>query len=367
MRKPVMTAALVALTLAAGTASATAETAPGWRVTYVSPDTGYDGFGLYDVTATGPQDAWAVGSTQKGAGGAGAMMRWNGTGWTAVTVPGSTGSFNSVSGSSAKNVWVLGATANGRNTAWRWNGTSWTSVSIGSYDPADVTVLGPKNAWAVGYDGAGDGGGSDGKALHWNGTAWQTVAMPMTARKIDSVSANDIWAVGENAGQPAATHWDGTAWTTSELPQVPIPEGQSGFSYFNDIVALSAGNVWAVGRLYWGSGEGLRAEEHNRPVLMHWNGQKWSLQLGAEGDFPLSASPDGKGGIWYSTINKTLVHVAKGGTTTTVPVSTAPGRQTPEIRQLAGVPGGTTVLAVGEVAPAPGDDESWDALIEQYH
>jgi hypothetical protein len=61
------------------------------------------------------------------------------------------------------------------------------------------------------------------------------------------------------------------------------------------------------------------------------------------------------------------VHVAKGGTTTTVPVPTPDGRETPEIRQLAGVPGGTTVLAVGEVAPALGGDQSWDALVEQYH
>jgi hypothetical protein len=99
---------------------------------------------------------------------------------------------------------------------------------------------------------------------------------------------------------------------------------------------------------------------------MHWDGQAWSLQVGPEGDFPLSAAPDGKGGIWYSSINKSFVHLAKGGKTTTVPVATAGERETPEIRQLAHVPGGSTMLAVGEVAPAPGDDESWDAVIEQY-
>jgi hypothetical protein len=364
MRKSLLTAGLTAFVLAAGSVSATAASQPGWRVTYLSPDSGYDDFGLYDVTATGPQDAWAVGSQTKGAGSDGALLRWNGRRWAEVTVPGSTGSFDHVDGSAPDNVWVTGATGNGARTAWHWDGTSWTSVPTGAFTAADVDVLGPKNAWAV---GGADEGADTGTALHWNGTAWRTVAMPIVARRVAAVSAKDIWAVGENAGQPVAAHWDGTAWTSAALPEVPIPAGQNGFAYFNDLVATSSTNVWAVGRLYWGSGEELRDAEHNRPVLMHWDGQAWSLQLGPEGDFALSAGPDGKGGIWYSSFEKTLVHVAKGGTTTTVPVPTPDGRETPGIRQLAGVPGGTTVLAVGEVAPAPGGDQSWDALIEQYH
>ncbi|MDN3356727.1 hypothetical protein [Actinomadura sp. DC4] len=334
----------------------------------MSPDTGYDDFGLYDVAATGPQDAWAVGSRQQGAGATGALEHWNGQGWSDVTVPGSTGSFNHVDGSSPNNVWVTGATYNGAQMAWHWNGTTWTSTPLGAFNAADVAVIGPNNAWAVGN---ADEGSDTGTARHWNGTTWQTVPMPFVARRIAAASARDIWAVGENADQPLAEHWDGTAWTSVELPQVPIPDGQSGFAYFNDIVANSSTNVWAVGRLYYGSGgEELKAEEseHNQAVLMHWNGKKWKLQLGPDGDFALSASPDGAGGIWYSTFEHTFVHLAKGGATTTEPVAkTSDGRQAPSIRQLAGVPGTSTVLAVGEVAPAPGDDESWDALIEQYH
>ena len=380
MRKSLMTAGLAALvltgaTVGGGAVPASAATGQPWRVTYVSPETGYDDFGLYDVAATGANDAWAVGARQQGAGGSGAILHWNGSGWAEVTIPGSTGSFNHVGGSSRTNVWVTGATADGARTAWRWNGTSWTSVSTGAYDIADVAALGPKNAWAVGN---ADEGSDVGQALHWNGTAWKTVAMPFVARKVGAVSAGDVWAVGENSQQPLAAHWDGTSWKSSPLPTVPIPEGESGFSYFNDIVALASDNVWAVGRVVWGGGEELKAKElkakqvkaqeaeHVQPVLMHWNGTKWRLHLGAEGDFALSAGADGNGGIWYSSFNKTYVHVASDGTTTTVPVPTPAGRQTPEIRQLAGVPGGTSVLAVGEVAPAPGGDESWDAVIEQY-
>jgi hypothetical protein len=371
MRKSLLTAGIAALTLAAGTAPAEAAQ-PGWRVTYVSPDTGYQDYGLYDVAATGPHDAWAAGSQTIDADHSrGALLRWNGTAWSTVTVPGDTGSFDSVSGSSANDVWVAGS-----QTTWHWNGSSWTSASTGAYDVADVAAVGPKNAWAVGNDD--EGGSPTGTALHWNGAKWKPVDMPFTARRIGAVNAKDVWAVGEVGDQPAAEHWDGTSWTASPLPQVPVPSGESGFAYFNDLVTTSADDVWAVGRLYWGGGEELRhvraagnaalAEaEHNEPVIMHWDGRQWTLRLGADGDFALSAAADGRGGIWYASFEHTLVHVTAGGATTTVPVPTTGGRQTPDIRRLAGVPGTTTVLAAGEVAPATAGDESWDGLIAQYH
>jgi hypothetical protein len=376
MRKSLITAGLAALVLAAGTTSAGAAGQEDWRVTYVSPDSGYQDYGLYDIAATGARDAWAVGSqTQNADSSSGAVLRWNGTRWSAVTVPGDTGSFGSVDGSSANNVWIAGATSQGAQRVWHWNGSSWTSASTGSYDVADLAVVGARNAWAVGndYEGGTDGG----QALHWNGTTWQSVAMPFTARKIGAVAANDVWAVGEEGDQPAAEHWNGRTWTSSPLPEVPIPAGQSGFSYFNDIVADSSDNVWAVGRLYWGGGEESRkaksagnaaaAEpEHNQPVIMHWDGRKWSLQVGPDGDFALTAGSDGQGGIWYSSFEDTFVHVAASGATTTVPVVTPPGRRSPGIRQITGVPGGTTVLAAGEIGPAAGDESS-DGLIEQYH
>jgi hypothetical protein len=62
-------------------------------------------------------------------------MRWNGGSWSAVTIPGSTGSFSSVTASSAKNVWVFGATANGANAAWHIPGGT-TVLAVGQVAPA---------------------------------------------------------------------------------------------------------------------------------------------------------------------------------------------------------------------------------------
>jgi hypothetical protein len=375
MRKSVMIAGVAALLIAgAGAGTASATTSEPWRVTYVSPDTGYDSYGLFDVTAMGADDAWAVGSRPQGGADPGAVLRWNGQSWSEVTIPGGYGSYDRVAASGKNDVWVSGGDAGGSKTFWHWDGTSWHAVALSAYDAADMAVIGPENVWVV---GSADEGSDVGEARHWNGTTWQTVAMPFPAHRVVATSATDAWATGETATQPLVAHWNGTSWKSSKLPTVPIPDGQTGFSYFNDIVALASDDVWAVGRLYWGSGEeeiarhgdsAAEESEHNRPVLMHWNGHKWSLTLGPEGDFAMSVAPDGNGSIWYSTFNDDYVHLAADGTTTTVPVPTPAGRtQAPDIRALAGVPGGTKVLGVGEVVPDYGTgDESWDGVVEQY-
>src|SRR4051794_6826388 len=136
MRKSLTVAGLAALVLGAATVPATAASHSHWRVNYVSPDTGDDDFGLYQVAAVGKHDVWAVGSKRQGAGATGGVLRWNGRHWGAVTVPGSTGSFGAVGGSSSKDVWLTGVTANGESTAWHWNGRSWKTVSIDGYDAA---------------------------------------------------------------------------------------------------------------------------------------------------------------------------------------------------------------------------------------
>jgi hypothetical protein len=75
-------------------------------------------------------------------------------------------------------------------------------VSTGAYRAADVAVLGPKNAWAVGND---DEGGDTSKALHGNGTKWKTVAMLIQARRLA------VWAVGGDQ-TTSSLHWNGTSW-----------------------------------------------------------------------------------------------------------------------------------------------------------
>ncbi len=362
MRKTLTTAGLAVLMVGAGAVPAVAASKAHWQVAYVSPETGYDDFGLNDVAAIGRNDVWAVGSRQKGAGASGVVLHWNGRTWREVRVPGSTGSFLTIGGSSPRDVWMLGVDQHGAETAWHWNGFWWRSTSIAGFRAGDVTVVSRNDAWAAGGDDANDN--AKATVLHWDGKEWNRVRMPHTALRISAVSKNNVWAVGEGSNdQPYAAHWNGAKWTSLKLPKVSAPKGATGFSYFNDVATVSANNVWVVGRLYYR----LHGQAgHNRVVLMRWNGKKWSLGVGTTGDFAMSAASDGAGGIWYSTIYEKLVHRTKSGHSTTYTAPVPGGRPGVEVRRIAGAPGGK-VFAVGQVQPKPGGtDRSWDALIEQY-
>jgi hypothetical protein len=65
---------------------------------------------------------WAV-------GGGGTLLHWDGTAWTQVMSP-TTNALNGVSGTSATDVWAVGAgTGFGPATVLHFNGTTWSSVS----------------------------------------------------------------------------------------------------------------------------------------------------------------------------------------------------------------------------------------------
>ncbi len=358
MQKTLTAAGLAVVMLGAGAVPAVAASASSWRTSYISKDTGYDDFVLDSVAAVGKNDAWAVGTRQKGAGTSGAVLHWNGSKWKEVTVPGSTGSFQVVGGSSPSNVWVFGFTTHGTNAAWHWNGKAWTSVSTG-YLASGVAVLSANDALAVGGDESGKGTG-----LHWDGTTWRTVPMPLTAYRISAVSRNDAWAVGEGAnGQPYAAHWNGTKWTAVKLPKVTVPKGDTGFASFADVTAVSKDNVWAAGRFYYYA---PGKAGHNRTLAMHWNGKKWSLVVGTHETYALNITSDGAGGIWYTTFHESYVHRTKSGQVTSYAAPKPYGRNGIDIRDLDGVPGAAgEVLAVGQVEPTSGD-RSWDAIAQQY-
>jgi hypothetical protein len=358
MQRTLTAAGLAVVMLSAGAVPATAAGAPGWHTSYLSKDTGYDEFVLDSVAGVGKNDAWAVG-WRNGPGTSGVVLHWNGSKWKEVTIPGSPGSLPVVGGSSPSDVWVLGFTTNGTGAAWHWNGKTWTSVATG-YHASGVAVLSPNDAWAVGGDESGKGTG-----LHWDGRKWRMVPMPLTAYRISAVSKNDVWAVGENdaTSRPYAAHWNGTKWTAAKLPKVTMPKGATGFAGFTDVTAMAKNNVWAAGRFY-SIVPGKTG--HNRTLLMHWNGKKWSVAVGTHETYALNITSDGAGGIWYTTVHQSYVHRTKSGRATSQAAPKPSGRSDLDLRDLDLLPGGGgKVLAVGEVAPTSGD-QSWDAIAQRY-
>ena len=105
-----------------------------------------------------------------------------------------------------------------------WDGHTLTQPA--APDVAELDGIGgsaPDDVWAVG--GAG--------FLHWDGQTWQQAPSPAGASAVSAGARDDAWTVG-GAG---FLHWDGQAWS-----QVPGAQGS-----LNDVLALAAGDAWAVG------------------------------------------------------------------------------------------------------------------------
>ena len=302
MRHRLMPSALAtgaSLALLAGTAMAAT---PTWTVvSSVNPSATT----LNAVSARTATDAWAVGQSQGAGDDAGLQIfaeRWNGTQWQQVATPNIVRQDErllGVSASGPNDAWAVGNTnsisaASHDTLAAHWDGTTWTIMPTPTaasggrlaslYGIAD---LGPANAWAVGQ-------GKDARPLaeHWDGTAWSVVPVPVPAvpsgtsfanavlSSISAVSPTDIWAVGtttaiQNVNKAVtrftlAMHYNGTAWSIVKTVNTAEPTGLSG------VTAISANNAWAVGNGF-NNVHDTSASVANKAVIEHWNGTAWSI------------------------------------------------------------------------------------------
>src|SRR2546423_7957784 len=85
-----------------------------------------------------------------------------------------------------------------------------------------------------------------------------------------SISANDVWAVGElttvsGVMQPLTLHWNGRKWS-----MVKSPTASSGNNTLRAVAAVATTDAWAVGSFIAASGSG-------QALIEHWNGKKWSV------------------------------------------------------------------------------------------
>jgi erythromycin esterase-like protein len=245
---------------------------------------------LTSVSALSASNAWAVGRMQAGSGWAALAEHWDGTKWTASTVPAPSGSgdvyLNGVTAISASNVWAVGYSVKasdqaGHTLTEHWNGHTWAVVPSPSPKVSNNSVLlsvsavSASNVWAAGYYDD-----TTGTAIalieHWNGTSWRrvTAAAPTSgyAVQLESVSArsaNNVWIAGdylENGAElTLIEHWNGSAWAV-----VTSPNGAgSPDSELHGITAVSGTDAWATGFYFAGS--------TYVSLVEHWNGHAWKI------------------------------------------------------------------------------------------
>lgn len=165
---------------------------------------------LLSVTGTAADDVWVVGAD---AGEGPAVMHYDGSAWTALSIP-TSGDLWWVAAGAAETVWMGGA--GGRVLALnRATGQAVEHV----LDPA-ITVFGVwpaanDDVWAVG--GNIDAAADSAQIWHWDGSAWALASIPAEAAaalaiyKVWGRSATDVYAVGTGG---VGLHWDGAAWAT---------------------------------------------------------------------------------------------------------------------------------------------------------
>jgi hypothetical protein len=130
-----------------------------------------------------------------------------------------------------------------------------------------VASISANDVWAVGQ--GSNATSSQTLTEHWNGTVWSVVPSPNPASNdvlsgVAAVSTNDVWAVGSvnTSSPPIIEHWNGSSWKTVKGPR------QNGF--LEAVTAVSANDVWAVG-------ESIGAGGAFQTLIEHWNGRKWSV------------------------------------------------------------------------------------------
>ncbi|HEY5004636.1 MAG TPA: hypothetical protein VII61_15845 [Ktedonobacteraceae bacterium] len=230
---------------------------------------------LSAITASGPDDIWAVGSTYSIAGTSSEplILHWNGGIWQVVSGADTVGSSSllSVSAVNSRDIWAVGSSSDQKKSKIlieHWNGNSWQIIpglaSGMNFDElSGIATLSDHDIWVV--------GNSFSQPLqvhplieHWDGKNWSTLTasgLPKSfaPNAISSLNDNDVWI----SGAETLAHWNGKNW------QSRTSTSQKEFNLLNAITMLAHANVWAAG---------FRVETKSAVTLIeHWNGSTWQV------------------------------------------------------------------------------------------
>jgi len=224
---------------------------------------------LRGVSASTATDAWAVGFSLLGRRDYGTLIEhWNGTAWSVNSSLVVTGSFAELTGVvdlSPTDAWAVGV-GGSDGLLEQWNGSVWSSVALPdpNFTPGtgeSISASSASDIWVVGSTVNATTGATTGEALHFNGTAWSVVPMHTGASAVTDISPNDAWAVGG----ASIEQWNGNVWSTVPSPSPGADLGLTG------VAARGPDDVYAVGDNIPSVNGGVV-----QGVILRWNGSTWS-------------------------------------------------------------------------------------------
>lgn len=218
---------------------------------------------LLSVSATSPNDVWAVGYRAAGAASATLVEHFDGETWTTVPSPNPGGSglnrLDGVDAIASDDVWAVGtfdAKRDNRlhNLAMHWDGSSWSVESPPEPAPHRRNALltvggsGSDNVWAGGYFVDADGY-TLASLYHWDGSNWSPAQLlhGPVGDPVEGVSVfqNSAWAVGECTSGCSSVgnngfiaHFTGIKWKLERTPDL---------GHVSDVAGTSDSDLWVVG------------------------------------------------------------------------------------------------------------------------
>ncbi|HEY1916891.1 MAG TPA: hypothetical protein VGH27_15080 [Streptosporangiaceae bacterium] len=189
---------------------------------------------------------------------------WNGTSWTAQTIPTGHILFG-VSCTSATWCVAIGVNDIGTETpaAFRWNGTRWLAMTvalpagISQGSLGGVSCVSRTSCMATGGPAPGDG--TQGFVESWNGSTWTASTVPNTGdlEGVDCLSSTSCFAVGDEV----ADYWNGSTWTDYTISTT-----------YRSLVLESVSCSSATSCMAVGTGNNT----YPRGVIFQWNGTSWT-------------------------------------------------------------------------------------------
>lgn len=140
-----------------------------------------------------------------------------------------------------------------------------------------VAAVSQRDVWAVGerLKDKGQLQNTPPLIMHWDGSRWAVLEGPPVRGDlfdVDAVSANDVWAVGrfevgDRYSRTLVLHWNGRSWTVVRTPNFLGSQNE-----LLSVDARSANDVWAVGRF-----REIPGDHYSESLVQHWNGKRWTV------------------------------------------------------------------------------------------